>query len=261
MCNLFSFCSNGKGKYYYFNWKQRQELLKSNPKNYNADSHTSIADFYGFTPDQEDGLNKYEFNPLTKIFCKYKINLNDDSDQAEKWVNGIDFKNIVKPLIIKPTINYLIFYKKRTVTKKDIKNLKLWASVRASVWYSVWDSVSASVRASVRDSVWDSVGDSVGASVWYSIWYSVSASIRASVRASVWDSVGASVWDSIWYSVWGSVRDYFWAYYSTFFNIKYKHNFKIILRLLDKGLIPSFDGKIWRIHSGKKSEIVWEGEL
>jgi len=27
------------------------------------------------------------------------------------------------------------------------------------------------------------------------------------------------------------------------------------------GLIPSFDGKKWRLHGGKKAEILWEGTL
>ena len=76
----------------------------------------------------------------------------------------------------------------------------------------------------------------------------------ASVGASVWDSVWASVWDSVWASVWASVG----AYISTFFAIKYNRDFSSAIKLWESGLLPSFDGTTWRLHSGKKAEIVYE---
>ena len=108
--------------------------------------------------------------------------------------------------------------KPKKVTKRHKDLLKKWDSVRASVW------------ASVRDSVWDSVRDSV----------------RASVGASVWASVGASVWASVW------------AYISIFFDIEYKIDLSPAIELWNAGLIPSFDSKTWRLHSGEKAEIVYE---
>ena len=84
---------------------------------------------------------------------------------------------------------------------------------------------------------------------------------------SVWDSVGNSVWDSVWNSVWnsvgGSVGNCFklkrseWKYTE---KIKVKGNYPFIsiVKLWEQGLIPSFDGKIWRLHSGKKAKIVFE---
>ena len=108
--------------------------------------------------------------------------------------------------------------KPKKVTKRHKDLLKKWDSVRASVW------------ASVRDSVWDLV------------W----ASVRDSVRASVWASVGASVWASVW------------AYISIFFDIEYKIDLSPAIELWNAGLIPSFDSKTWRLHSGEKAEIVYE---
>ena len=84
------------------------------------------------------------------------------------------------------------------------------------------------------DSVWTSVRDSVGASVWTSVW----ASVRASVRDSVRDSVG--------------------AYVSSFFSIKYEHDFSPAVKLWEAGLVPSFDGKVWRLHTGKDAHVVYE---
>jgi len=125
-------------------------------------------------------------------------------------------------------------------TKSDIALLKEWASVRASVGVSVWDSVRASVRVSVwvsvRDSVWASVGD------------------------SVWDSVGASVGDSVWDSVGAYIGRLFpnikeWKY------IKHKkgvYPYQPVVDLWERGLVPSFDGSKWLLHSGKKADIVFE---
>ena len=80
-----------------------------------------------------------------------------------------------------------------------------------------------------------------------------------SVRASVRDSVGDSVWDSVRYSV--------GAYISSFFNLKKwkyidhregENPFQCCIDLWEKGLVPSFDGKTWRLHAGRKAKIVYE---
>jgi hypothetical protein len=68
--------------------------------------------------------------------------------------------------------------------------------------------------------------------------------------ASAPDSVRASVWALVWDSV--------WAYVSSFFAIKYKHDFSPCVRLWGRGLVPSFDGTTWRLHSGRKMAVVHE---
>jgi hypothetical protein len=128
--------------------------------------------------------------------------------------------------------------------EKALSLLRAWASVRASFRYSFWTSVGDSVRASVGDSFW------------YSSWTSVGASVRASVGASVRASVGDSVGDS------------FGAYISSLFpNIKkWKginhadgvNPFQSGIDLWMMGLIPSFDGKVWRLHKGEKMDVVLE---
>ena len=200
MCEFFSCVSDGKGKIMYFDWELRKKILNKE-LDYEPDSHTSIADYFGYKGKKEDKLNKYEYNPLTKKFTIDQLNIKDDSKQVETFCNKLDFKTIIAPLIIKPIVNPLLG-KPKKVTEKEIELLKQWASV--------WDSV----RDSVRDSIWDSV------------------------RASVWDSV--------------------WAYYSTFFNIRYEHDFSSCIKLWNSGFVPSFDGKTWRLHSGKDAKIVYE---
>jgi len=78
--------------------------------------------------------------------------------------------------------------------------------------------------------------------VWASVWASVGASVGASFGASVWDSVGASVW----------------AYVSAFFAIDYEHDFSSAVKLWEAGLVPSFDGRTWRLHSGERAAVVFE---
>ncbi|MCK9575568.1 MAG: hypothetical protein M0R51_06385 [Clostridia bacterium] len=135
-----------------------------------------------------------------------------------------------------------------------------------------WSSVWSSVRDSVGSSVWSSVGDSVGDSIWSSVWSSVGSSVWSSVGDSVWSSIWSSVWSSIWSlvgdSIWSSVRDSVGAYVSSGFpNIKkWKYidheeginPFQSGIDLWNDNLVPSFDGKTWRLHSGSKAEIVFE---
>ena len=72
--------------------------------------------------------------------------------------------------------------------------------------------------------------------------------------ASVRDLVGASVWASVRDSVWASV----WAYISSFFAINYKYNFSSVANLWNAGLVPSFDGETWRLHSSENADVVYE---
>ena len=223
MCNFFSFVTEPEGhggKRFYFDWKYRSSNLQDD----NHDSHSGICEYYQLG---EDVCNKYEYNPLTKIFKVDQINSEiDDRLQAEDWVDKVDFKRIVEPLIIKPIINPFDLPKVDIVTDNQIELLKQWASV--------WDSV------------WDSVGASIGASI--------GASVRASVGASVW----ASVWDSVWASIGASIGASVWAYIYSFFDIRYNYDFVTCVNLWEDGLVPSYDGKTWKLHSGKNAEIVYE---
>ena len=226
MCKFFSFVTepeNHGGQRFYFDWEYRKDSLSDG-----NDSHSTICEHFKL---KEDVCNKYEYNPLLFTFEVDQINSQvDDRIQAEDWVRKLDFKKVVEPLIIKPIVNPFELPIVDNPTKAQIALLKKWASVGDSVWASVWASVGASV----------------GASVWASVW--------ASVRASVGDSVRASVGDSVWDSVGASV----WAYASGYFNIKYNHDFSANNKLWDSGLVPSFDGTTWRLHSGKDAKIVYE---
>ena len=223
MCVFFSFVTdpvNHPAEYYYFDGEYRKTHMEED----GADSHSHICSHFNLN---EDVCNKYEYNPLTKMFTVDQINSNrDDSEAAEKWANRQDFKEIVEPLIIKPIVKPFELPKVEQVTDEQIGWLKEWASVRDSAGSSVWASVWALVGASVLDSVRNSV--------------------RASVRASVWASVRDSVWASVG------------AYFSSFFDIDYKFDFSSAVKLWEAGLVPSLDGTTWRLHSGKQADVVYE---
>lgn len=103
---------------------------------------------------------------------------------------------------------------------------------------------------------------------WDSVRNSVRISVGDSVRDSVKDSVWASMGSSVWASVKGSVGDSVWAYISSLFpsikKWKYiKHEegvnpFQSGIDLWHMGLVPSFDGELWRLHKGKHAEVVLE---
>jgi len=89
---------------------------------------------------------------------------------------------------------------------------------------------------------------------WASVMDSVGASVGDLVRDLVSDSVGSSVSDSVW----ESVRASSWAYFSSFFAIEYKFDFSPAVNLWEAGLVPSFDGTTWRLHTGKPARVVYE---
>ncbi|MFA5409331.1 MAG: hypothetical protein WC343_11225, partial [Bacilli bacterium] len=105
---------------------------------------------------------------------------------------------------------------------------------------SVWNSV--------RNGVWDSVWDGVGDSVWNSVW------------DSVWDSVGDSVWNSVRNSVWAYISSYFNLDYWKYIDHKKGINpFQPCIDLWERGLVSSFNGKVWRLHGA--NGVLWEGTI
>jgi len=274
MCDWLSCNSDGKGKIFYFNAEQRRVIYDGGQLKCQGhatpirtrdelDSHSSIAAYFCLVIDK---VNKYEFRPLDRKFFIDQLNTTDDSSRVKRKLKRLDYRKLAPPeLIFKPLFYPFGDANRKRVTATDIDLLHKWASVwdsvgdsvGASVWASVRDSVGASVRASVRASVWDSVGDSV----WDSVENSVGDSVWDSLGASVGASVGATVGDSVGASVGAFVG----AYISSFFHcsiwkhIKHKKGenpFQPGIDLWMQGLVPSFDGKVWRLHGGKKGEVL-----
>ena len=164
---------------------------------------------------------RYEYMKLDNPLSDEEIKKLCKEIEPELGYKLSEALNPVNPLLLPKT----------AVTDKDIKLLRQWDSVCDSVWNSVWNSVCDSVWSSVGESVWSSVKNSVGYSVWNS------------VRNSVWAYIG---------SLFPSIGK--WEYKN---HEHSQYPFQSAVNLWYRGLVPSFDGKIWRLHSGEKAEIVW----
>ncbi len=203
------------------------------------DSHDKLLGIAGIPDDTKD--------PDKIKFCRIEIAPKNGSYlEPDEWVFRIDMditpvwwtfdhkktcekahktwlKALDKILVRKLIIHPFKIDPPKEITEKHIALLKEWDSVRDSVWASVW------------------------------------ASVRDSVRASVW----ASVWDSVRHSL--------WAHYGSFFILSRKdwkytekiktdgYPFQSAVKLWEMGLVPSFDGKKWRLHGGKDARVLWEG--
>jgi hypothetical protein len=255
------------------------------------DSHDELIKIAGYKDNTTDS-DKMQF-------CRVEISpKNRDYLNPDKWVFRIDTdvvpawmsedhekkcwqafrdweRELNKILIRKPIIHpFKDVEPPEKITDEHIGLLKEWTSVRTSVWDSVGASVGILVGVSVRASVWDSVWDSVKASVVASlIGVSVGDLVKTSVWALVRDSVVALVWDSVEASVWDSVEASVVAYSGSFFSLPreaWKHTnmieteeypFQSAVQLWEMGLVPSFDGKVWRLHGGPDGKVLWEGVI
>ena len=95
---------------------------------------------------------------------------------------------------------------------------------------------------------------------WASVWETVKASAWETVKALAWETGWASVWETVWASVWAYASSLFpgiekWKYIE---HEKGVNPFQSGIDLWRSGFVPSFDGEVWRLHSGKKAEIVYE---
>jgi hypothetical protein len=92
MCQFFSFVTDIKGNRYYFNQEQRNTICKK--LSYESDSHTSIADYYGFRSKEEDLLNKYEYDIIRQSLNKDTINFDEDCDVLLEWCKSLNYKKV-----------------------------------------------------------------------------------------------------------------------------------------------------------------------
>ncbi len=229
MCQAFSCIITKEGSVY---WKA------------GVDSHENIIDLF----KKKDKL--LIDNKLPSDFVRVEIvpENNDYLDRDGKWIFKLDDKRpgwwnkeyeklcwnalpIWKKRIYS-SFNYM--EAKNPINPFEIEPLKITEEIVELL--KIWDSV--------RDSVWDSVRDSV----WDSVWDSVRISVRASVRASVGAYIG---------SLFPKIKKWKYIDYKKepFKSIK-GYPFQACVDLWEMGLVPSFDGTTWRLHS--KNGIEWE---
>jgi len=87
MCCFMSCNSNGKGKVQFFKVEDIAKIMaKGNPKNYDWNSHTSIAHYNGILGADEDKWNKWEYNPEKKTLTAGTLNTADDGKIVKKKI-------------------------------------------------------------------------------------------------------------------------------------------------------------------------------
>jgi len=185
--------------------------------------------------------------------CGFKeLRILEELDPAKvfKWRYD-EACNPVHPFKIKPP---------QKIAKSHLDLLKKWTSVRVSVWVSAggsaWSSIRASVRGSIKASVWDSVWNSVRDSVWTYVRASIGDSIRAFPGDCVWTSVVGSIWAYCGYIFTPVVKK--WKYVE---HKEGEYPFQPAVDLWKMGLVPSYDGKLWRLHGGEDAKVLWEGRI
>ena len=234
MCHAFSGVIKENGEVLWqMGMDSHEDIIeKLELKDTDGDRRTVKFARFEIAPANGDYLNPGQW--LFKVDEKVRPAWFNEGYEQFCWTAQKEWKKkLDKILVHKPIVHPFRVAPPKKIIKKHIDLLKEWASVRDSVGASVWDSVWDSVRASVWDSVRDSVGDSVR------------------------DSVGDSVW----------------AYTGTFFHLPrkswlYTDNIKTkgyplqpAVDLWEMGLVPSFDGKKWRLHGGPDAKILWEGKI
>jgi hypothetical protein len=220
MCKFFSFISDGNGNFYYFNDEQRKKILKK-----------ELIKEDGYiveSADSHSSIARYYFkNAAEDKMNKYEFNPLThlfEVDQINTTSDIILAENFVRSLDFRSIVLKINYKKIENPLEIEFTEINDYHKALLKSWASV----RASVVASVVASAW--------------------ASVRASVVASVW------------------------AYQSSFFDLEkseWKHcekvdfqgnnnPFQSCIDLYWMGLIPSFNGKTWRLHAGKKAEIVFE---
>jgi hypothetical protein len=97
MCKFFSLVSEPKsGRVMFFDASIRKALSENNEKKYEYDSHTSIADYFGYAADKEDHLNKYEYDVFNKKLVIDQQNGEDDFDRVKAFCDAYDFSEILE---------------------------------------------------------------------------------------------------------------------------------------------------------------------
>jgi hypothetical protein len=215
----------------------------------------------------EVGGSSVEINEFKRRYEKIVLLEKVDKESLRKLALAWDSKVGYKLSEVLSPINPLLVARPVGVSDDEKTLLENWQAV----WYLAGLSVIDSVRQSVRQSVGDSVGQSVGDSVWQSVGQSVGDSVWQSVIDSVWHSVWLSVRDSAGQSVGHSVGQSVWAYMgSIFHNIKQwryassksgEYPYQAGVDLWQAGLVASFDGGTWRLHTGDKADIIYETKI
>lgn len=248
MCQAFSGLITKSGKVY---WKL------------GVDSHEQQLEMFA----KEDPELRDDKKPPKNTFARFEIvPKNGNYFSPDKWVFELDeriepswwTKSLEKPcfeahrqwleqlysLVRLDEVRHLInsltdIPERKKITKKDLEMLKEWSLV--------WELVRKSVMELVGESVWILVYKLVWNSGWELI---VGESAERLLDAYIGSLFRVHDWKHI-------------DWRKKPFNKIGKGNypFRSGEYLWRHGLVPSFDGTTWRLHTGPKAKVIWKGKL
>jgi len=247
MCDFFSFCSDGKKKYY-FDWTDRTTL-----KDLNFDSHASIAKHFLLN---EDDLNKYEYNLFIKQLTVDNLCCMENKEDVQFWCDNLNWKEVIEPLIVKPIVNPLLLETKISVGEA-IKPLKKWQVIYSTIYSAAYSSAASEIYSEVYSAVTLAIGSAANSIVYSAVALAAGAAVYSAVASAIYSAIHLNAGSAVYSAVYSAL----WAYISSLFDIQYKYDFSSAIKLWESGYIPSFDGTTWRLHCGKKAKIVWEEKI
>ena len=88
MCQFLSAISDGNGRVEFFKVEDIARIMaERNPKNYDWNSHTSIAHYIGLSAHEEDKWNKWEYDAEKCILKEDQVNAeNNDNNEVDKKI-------------------------------------------------------------------------------------------------------------------------------------------------------------------------------
>lgn len=224
-------------------------------KHEGADSHSHICAYYKL---DEDKCNKWQYNPFTKeLEFDRQNDPKNDMERVQRWVDKLDWKTVVEPLVVKPVVNPLELPAVETVTDEQIIWLKYWASYIGSIdkselyldYRMFWKLPVISTIKPLRRIL----GGTVMITIYNTIWCTWDDVLLRVTGKSHVPAIGET-----WGHTDASVGHLALAYLSTFCKIGLNQGFAAGGKLCEAGLVPCFDGTTWRLHTGTDAHVVYE---
>jgi hypothetical protein len=223
VCNFFSFCTepdNHPSERFYFDWNLRKQ---PNHKN-SGDSHSHICTVFHL---REDLCNKYEYNPFDNKLRVDRINNEiNDRVQAEEWVKGLDFKNLIPALIWKPIIDPLQITVPDEPTKETLQLLKKWEAMRCVHNQTAQRSIKYTLRTAGLEDVYNTLDLTID------------------------DLLNRYLFKGYSLNSYPSSVDFQSAYVSSFFAVKQKYDFAPAIKLWEQGYFIRKSLRGWHLISG-----------
>jgi len=194
----------------------------------------------------------YREDDVKCAFKQLKVIRELDPREVFKWRYG-EAINPVNPLKVPMP----------SVSQKHLTWLREWALVERQFRWSFDSTIRMSLSDDDSGFAYHAVRFTLGGTLYGEVWIAVLCAFDDATEDNVFITVKDSVFD---------VCSAYTGYLFEPVVEKWKscpgedeglndYPFQSAVELWKEGLVPSFDGKVWRLHGGYKADILWEGEI